>query len=106
MLSQSSTLRRGSAGSALEAAREIAVNGLLELTQDPETIGRFMSQTGVDPGDLRSLVESPEFLAAVLEFMCSQEPLLLAFCANHKLNPETVDSARKTLAGPEPEWGP
>ena len=109
MLKQFSTGGRKMSGSKSvtpgpEAASEIAVSAFAFLAQDPETTGQFLNQAGLDPQDLRAASGTPEFLAAVLEFICSSEPQLMAFAANAGMDPETVDQARKVLAGPEGEW--
>lgn len=103
MLSQSSTGRRQSSAISREQASGIAASALLHIVQDTEIFGIFLSQTGLEPDRLRAAAQSPEFLAAVLEFVCSNEPLLLAFAANEGLAPQSVDSARLQLSGPEPE---
>ncbi|MGE3246448.1 MAG: DUF3572 domain-containing protein [Beijerinckiaceae bacterium] len=103
MLTHSSTSRGGKAAMSRDAAQDIAVAALGFMAQDTEIIGHFMEQVGVDPAGLRQAARSPGFLAAVLDYLCNNESQLLAFAANHGLNPQTVDSARQRLAGPEHE---
>ena len=103
MLTQSSTGHRKGAALTRDSASEIGLSALLHISQDTENIGVFMAQTGVEVDDLRAAAQRPEFLAAVLEFLCANEPLLLAFAANEGLAPQIVDSARMVLNGPEPE---
>ena len=105
MLKRSST-RANEMAPSVEKASEMAVSALSFIAQDPESIGLFMDQAGLDPQDLRAASATPGFLAAVLEFLCAQEPQLMAFAANAGVTPEAVDMARKVLAGPEGEWSP
>jgi hypothetical protein len=103
MLSQNSTRPTRKLGPGREEAESIAVAALGHMAQDTEIMGRFMAHTGLEPGNLRSAAASPDFLAAVLEFVCANEPLLLAVASGGGLAPERIDSARRVLSGPEPE---
>ena len=103
MLKRSST-RANEMAPSVEKASEIAVSALSFIAQDLENVGLFMDQVGLDPQDLRAASATPGFLAAVLEFLCAQEPQLMAFAANAGLTPEAIDMARKVLSGPEGEW--
>lgn len=82
-----------------EKAAEIAVQALVFIAGQPERIDRFLSLTGVDPGDLRALAPQPAFQLAVLDHLASDEALLLAFVAQAGLAPETVGHAREALGG-------
>ena len=78
-----------------ERAREIAIAALVFLTQDDERLERFLALTGLQPGDLRASVADPGFLPCVLDYLASDEPLLLAFVAHAGLRPEALDQARQ-----------
>lgn len=104
MLKQSSTHRARELVPSHAAASEIAVAALSHIAQDPDVIGQFLAQAGLAPEDLRSASQTPGFLTAVLEFLCADETQLRAFAANAGHSPETVDNARKVLAGPGGDW--
>lgn len=104
MLKQSSTRFRTTVVPSPERASEIAVAALGHLAQDTELIASFMVRSGLAPQDLRAASSTPQFQAALLDFLCSEEGELLAFCANTGESPQTVDLARKVLSGPEGEW--
>ncbi len=55
-------------------------------------MSRFLALTGLTPDQIRAQVETPEFLAAVLEHLVGDESLLLVFAANTSVAPETVSS--------------
>ncbi|MCC2097657.1 MAG: DUF3572 domain-containing protein [Hyphomicrobiales bacterium] len=103
MLKRPST-RANNLAPSREKATELAIAALSFIAQDPDCIGRFMALSGLSPRDLRAATDTPGFFAAVLEFLCSQEPDLIAFAANAGVSPEAVDLARRVLAGPEGEW--
>jgi hypothetical protein len=81
-------------------AEAIAAQGLAFLAQEPARLTRFLSLTGLDVSDLRDQAGAPEFLAAVLEHLTSDESLLLVFAANASVAPETVTEALEVLQGP------
>ena len=80
-----------------EAAEGIAAQGLAFLAEDPARLSRFLAVTGLAPDQIRAQVEAPEFLAAVLEHLVSDESLLLVFAANTSIAPETVAPALALL---------
>jgi hypothetical protein len=82
-----------------EAAAEIAVAGLQFLADDPETLGRFLSLSGLGPGDLRGIAGDPGFLVGILEFLMSDETTLVMFAESRHIRPTLVAAARYALAG-------
>ncbi|HEY8065276.1 MAG TPA: DUF3572 domain-containing protein [Methylosinus sp.] len=81
-------------------ARSMALRSLVFLAEDDERMGRFLALTGADPGDIRALAGAEGFQLALLEHICADEPLLIAFAAAENLAPESVVAARAALAGP------
>lgn len=89
---------------SVEEAQGIATEALLQLSQDPEQIGRFLAFSGIGPQMIREAAEEPGFLAGVLEFYMMDETLLLAFCENARIRPTMIAAARYALAGAEEEF--
>jgi len=83
-----------------QSAELIAIKGLQYLAGDPEQLSRFLALSGCEPHELRQNADSPEFLAGVLEFFMGNEPTLLAFCADHTINPDDIGKAQQCLGGP------
>ena len=81
----------------LEAAEDIAVQGLAFLAEEPARLSRFLTLTGLTPADIRARVQTPEFLAAVLEHFAADESLLMVFAANAAVAPETIGPALALL---------
>ena len=81
----------------LETAEGVAAQGLAFLAGEPARLARFLTETGLTPGQIREQVESPEFLAAVLEHLVGDESLLLVFAASTSVAPETVAPALALL---------
>ena len=86
-----------------EQAEAIAISALSFIASEPEQLDRFLAVTGLDPGALREAACAPGFLAGVLDYLCSDEALLLAFATHQDIPPETVASAQRSLGGPPAE---
>ncbi len=82
-----------------DQAATLAIRALAFLASDEDTLGRFLGTTGMDPTDLRAGVDDPAVLAGVLDFLLSDEPLLLQFCAAAGVRPEEPQRARVQLPG-------
>ena len=95
-IDETRTVRRSGVEGAgpRQMADELAIAALVYLTQDEERLERFLALTGLQPGDLRTAATQPGFLSSVLDYVASDEPLLLAFAAQANLPPERVGQAR------------
>ena len=82
-----------------QAAVDLARQVLVFLAQDPDRIGRFLAVTGVGPGEIRERVGDIGFLAGVLDYILSDEPLLLEFSEQMEVPPEHPAAARWALPG-------
>lgn len=82
----------------LETAETIAMRGLRFLAADPDRLGRFLSTSGIGPQDLRGRAGDHEVLNAVIEFLMSDESLLLVFCADEKIDPRHVGQSGHVLS--------
>ena len=59
-----------------------------QLAEDPAQLAEFMNATGYDPAALRQSIGSPQLASGLIDYFASNEPLLLALCANNNLKPE------------------
>ena len=82
-----------------EAARGLAIQALEYLAREPEQLGRFLALSGLDPTTIRTAARQPEFLAGVLEYVMSDERLVMAFTASLEIPPDRVAEARAVLSG-------
>lgn len=80
-----------------QAAEAVAVQALGFLAAEPDRLERFLALAGIDAGAIRDAAGQPGFLAAVMDYLMSDEPLLLAFAANENLKPEAVVRAAHAL---------
>ncbi|PNG26040.1 DUF3572 domain-containing protein [Methylocella silvestris] len=88
----------GKINQSRERAETLAIEALGYIAGDAKALERFMSLSGLQPDNLRAAAAEPGFLAGVLDFLASDEALLLAFTANAGRNPTEVERAREALA--------
>jgi hypothetical protein len=82
-----------------EGAESLAVAALGFLAQEPDRLGRFLATTGIGPEMIRKAAADPGFLVGVLDFVASDEPLLLAFAQHADVDPRMVERAQALLGG-------
>jgi hypothetical protein len=94
---------KGATGAAgAEFATEAAIAALGFLADAPERLERFLALSGLGPHNLRQAAAEPSFLSSVLDYIASDEALLVAFAAQQGLSPPELMRAREILAGPPP----
>lgn len=87
------------------AAQDLGLQALAWMAGDAEVIGGLLAASGGDVGDLRARAAEPEFLGFVLDYLLSDESLLLAFCAASGVAPDRPARARAALPGGDlPHW--
>lgn len=81
---------------------EVAIAAIGFLASDAERLERFLALSGLGPHNLRQAAKEPAFLSSVLDYIASDEPLLLAFAQNQDCSPTEVIRARDALGGGPP----
>jgi hypothetical protein len=88
-----------------EAAETLGLRALGWLAGRTEDAERFLSMTGATIDELRTRASDPEFLGFVLDFLLSDEDLLLAFSEDTSTPPDRPVRARAALPGGDlPHW--
>jgi hypothetical protein len=85
---------------SVDSARSLAVSALAFIAADPDRLNRFLSLTGLGPDNLRTAAADPAFLGSVLDYLVSDEELMLAFAADARVKPEAIARAHAALCGP------
>ena len=80
-----------------DAAESLALEALSFLARDPGRIERFLANSGIGPDRLRDAAMEPGFLAAVLDHLLTDEPLLLMFAEDSGMAPADIPVARRAL---------
>ncbi len=83
-------------------AVDAAIAALGFLAADPERLERFLALSGLGPHNLRRAAADPAFLAAVLDYLAGDEPLLLAFASHQGWSPVDIVRAGDVLRGAAP----
>ncbi|MBI1384413.1 MAG: DUF3572 family protein [Rhizobiales bacterium] len=78
-------------------AELLALAAIAFLAGDDRHLAGFLSATGLAPGELRQAASEPGFKAGVLEYLLTDESLLLAFAGSHQFAPERVAIAWRLL---------
>ena len=69
-------MHKKQSGLSFETAETIAIQALGFLSSDSELLGRFLALSGLDPSAIRDVASEPSFLAAVLDFLLSDDSLI------------------------------
>ena len=82
-----------------EQAETLALQALGYLAADEDRLSRFVLTTGLTPQDLRQRAGDPMFLAGVLDYLMTDDALVVAFAEENAVAPEAVMAARRRLPG-------
>lgn len=88
---------------AAQRAQDLAVDILLHLANDPDELDKFMSVSGLQPGDLRSLQDRPDVALFLLDFLAEEDERICNFAAVLNMRPQDIMAARTVLSGPGSE---
>ena len=80
-----------------ETAEILALQALGWLAGRPEDIARFLAGSGLEAAELRRAASDPQLLGSLLDFLLANEPLLLEFCQDASIVPQSVQLARYRL---------
>jgi hypothetical protein len=81
------------------SAEILALKALGFLAESEGSLNRFLSVSGLDAQGLRVRASEPEMLAAVMDFLLSDDGLLTGFCESEGIEPRTVHRMRSQLPG-------
>jgi hypothetical protein len=92
-----SNLQRGS--SKKSEASDMALNLLAFMAADEERFSRFCALSGLGESEVKARLSDPSFLGFVFDYAMQDEPMLLAFAAEHNIKPEQFAALRRKLPG-------
>ena len=75
----------------------VAIQALGFLSENPESLRLFLDLSGLSVTDFRARLSEPAFLVGVLDFILSDESLLLRFAETATLDPVLVGRAHDLL---------
>jgi hypothetical protein len=86
-------------------AKGHAIDALLWLANNQQSLEMFLNVSGANADDLRVRAQDTEFLAFVLDFFMTSDELIINLSEDLKISPEQLNIARSTLSGGElPNW--
>ncbi|MGA0593549.1 DUF3572 family protein [Enterovirga sp. CN4-39] len=76
----------------------MAVAAFNRLIAEPERLAAFLSVTGLRPDTIREAAGQPGFYSAILDYVSSDEGLIIAIAAELEMRPEEIAAARARLS--------
>jgi hypothetical protein len=86
---------------SVEEAESVALNAFSYITGDEERMSRFLSISGLRVDTIRIAAESAGFFAGILDYIASDEALLIGFAEQLNIKPERIMQAHWTLSPSE-----
>ena len=83
-------------------ASELAAQVLIFIAQDLDRTGRFLALSGIGPSDIRDRSQDPAFQAGILDYLLTDEALLVEFAQWADVEPSSVLPTRRDLPGATP----
>ena len=80
------------------ALEDFVASALAFLAADVGRFDRFLSLTGLDVAELRTLATTRSFAESLLDYVCSDSRLLLAYAADSGRDPAAIETLRQSLA--------
>jgi len=77
-----------------EKAEILALEALAWLAGRHDDITGFLAVSGLETADLRQAAGERDFLVSLLDFLLANEVLLLDFCRDASMPPQTIHKAR------------
>ncbi|HMT44588.1 MAG TPA: DUF3572 domain-containing protein [Chakrabartia sp.] len=81
-----------------DGATQLALKALVWTLQDDRRADRLLALTGLDPADLRARAGDPAVLGAVIQFLQSHQPDLIACADSIGVPPEHMILAGERLS--------
>ena len=85
-------------GDDTNAAHTLALNALVWMLHEPDRADRFLALTGLAGDDIRSRINDPALLDAVIGFLEAHEPDLVACARTLDVTPAALLGARGGLS--------
>lgn len=82
-----------------DQAATLALKSLAYLANSEGALDRFLEVSGADRDTLRLRADEPEFLVSLLDFLLTNEGLLVGFCNESSTDVRAVHMARHVLSG-------
>ncbi len=85
-------------------AETIALRVLTYVAQQDRALQALLAQSGIAPTSLQERLNDPDLLGGILDFLLSNEKLLVDFCEIEKLSPDKLARVRQAFPGAPTDW--
>ena len=85
-------------------AETIALRVLTYVAQQDRALQALLAQSGIAPTSLQERLNDPDLLGGILDFLLSNEKLLVDFCEIEKLSPDKLAHVRQAFPGAPTDW--
>jgi hypothetical protein len=85
-----------------DQASAVGLAGLTYLAGKEDAVAVFLRLSGLQPPDLRNRVDDPDLLLAVLEFLLTDDEIVMDFCRERDLSPRRIHLAQHVLETRQP----
>ncbi len=82
-----------------QSAESLALEAFVWIAEQEDLLGAFLGSSGFDPHDIGAAVQTPEFLAAALDFLLAEDARVMAFCDARGMKYTEPMQARFALPG-------
>ena len=86
---------------ARKSAETLGAQAFSWVAEDAERLNAFMLMTGAGPADVVKNIASAAFLGTVLDYVLTEDALVMGFCDSRNLPYTAVMQARALLPGGE-----
>jgi hypothetical protein len=86
---------------SVDEAERVALSAFSYITNDEDRLNRFLAVSGLRVDTIRIAAESAGFFAGILDYIASDEALLVGFAEAQKIKPEEVMQAHWALSPSE-----
>jgi hypothetical protein len=83
---------------SIDDATEVAIGVMSALASQRQALEKFLQDTGLTPDMVRQAAGSPGFLPSVLDYVASDEGLLICIAATMGEHPARISEARAVLS--------
>ena len=84
-----------------ESAETIGAKALAWVAEDSDKLNGFLNLSGLSPGELMAQAGDPRVLGAVLDYLLTEDRMVMAFCDAMGLAYTVPQAARGALPGGE-----
>ena len=93
----------GNSSDGRKLAETLAAQAFSWVADDVDRLNAFMAMTGAAPADMVRNATSPAFLGTVLDYVLTEDQLVVAFCDDRGFAYTAPMQARQLLPGGE-QW--